>query len=332
MPAIGMTELVMVGIFGLLVAIFVVRALRPTPKRGQAVLRVWGIPEPTQAQGEAAAGYLRERRRLYPVVLLVVTVGIAGAFALAGQPVEDWGGGVLGAVIATLLLAELVAMLRRPKQPTRVALLVRRSLRDLVPRLGLVVYGLVAALGLAAAATALSAQAWAHRIGAWHTRHADLIGPNSPIGVESLGRPPQGWGPVWLALCMLLLVVGATGAVVWLTLARGPIDSDPQVDSALRIRTARVAVGVSMVLIVGLYQRLYERVFLIAGFHGDPDGTSLARLPDVLIGDFPPPPGWLPIANIALGYVAMFLFLGALVSWAALMMPFRRLRLVEASR
>ncbi len=82
--------------------------LRSTPRQGQNVLQRWGIAKPTEPQGELAAAYLKRRRNLYPWVLI-------------------------GAIVATMLLTDLVETMRRPKQRTRTATLVERRVRDLVP-------------------------------------------------------------------------------------------------------------------------------------------------------------------------------------------------------
>jgi hypothetical protein len=112
----------------MVVAILVVlRTLRSTPAQGQKVLRRWGIANPTEEQGQIVAVYLRERRKLYPWAAIAVVgfvVVCQAVFSLGDD--TPWAGVLLFSVIASLLVAELIATTRRPSEPKRSATIASR--------------------------------------------------------------------------------------------------------------------------------------------------------------------------------------------------------------
>jgi hypothetical protein len=116
---------------------------------------------------------------------------------------------ILLTVLAGMLLAELIASLRPSKGTRREAVLVPRGVLDLVPAWGLVVFGLGAALALV---------------------------------VFLLAQPTPASGIIALVFC----VVAVLGAV--LLAVQRPSSGDGSVDTAFRVRSARVALGLGVAL------------------------------------------------------------------------------------
>jgi hypothetical protein len=202
--------------------------LWPTSHSGRRVLQIWGIPDPLPGQVAEAVRYLWWRRILY-VVLFLVVPSVARP-VLGESTSRDLG--IFVPLLVAMLVAELVATLR-PVKGVRVATLGRRDWRDLVPHWALwtmAVMGTVTA-GLAG-------------YGLTQERPLSTGGPNSLAALAHL------------AACLCLV-----GLLVWLAVRR-PAVPDEEVDTALRRRTARVAVGIgfgwlgSALSIAG--QRIYE--------------------------------------------------------------------------
>src|SRR5262249_59470054 len=131
--------------------------------------------------------------------------------------------------------------------------------RDLVPWWGFASY--LALLGLAVLQTlaALLAHPWAASV----VRGLRVVDtpPAGPPGGGGDGVPlaidRQTADQVldrsgdWLVLAGAVVGLAAVLAVVWLAVLR-PAETDPEVDAALRTRSARVAVGVGIGLALGL--------------------------------------------------------------------------------
>ncbi|MFD2080924.1 hypothetical protein SAMN05421678_104395 [Actinopolymorpha cephalotaxi] len=326
MGSLGVTELVIYGAVVVLLGVLVWKfAFRVGPVQGFVMLQRWGIAEPTREQSEAAADYLRERRRLYPLVLIVLAILLTFAYRLAGQGTVGTMAVLLGALVGTLLVGELVAGLRRPASTARVATLVPRRLTDLVPRAWLAGAAAVFVLAAACVVPALGVQAWADDVHAWADRNPGRIGPHGVLTPDALSSLPRGSGAIWLTLALLVLVAVSVAAVVRLTLTRAPLAADAAVDSALRIRTARLATGTAVLLVLGLSGTLTERIV---------EGTD-----PMTTGSPPVAPGlpvldsWLMSAWSVVNAVNIAYMLAGLVVWCGLISPWRRRqRLVEATR
>ncbi|NYH90471.1 hypothetical protein [Actinopolymorpha rutila] len=321
----GLTELVVylavVAVAGVVAWKVVIRV---GPVQGFVMLQRWGIAEPTREQCEAAADYLRERRRLYPLVLIVLGILLTIAYRVAGRGTVGTMAVLLGALVGTLLVGELVAALRRPVSTARVATLVPRRLTDLVPRVWLVASATIFVLAVACVVPALGVQAWADEVHAWADRHPGRIGPQGVLTSDALSSLPRGSGAIWLTLALLVLVAVSIAAVVRLTLTRAPLAADAAVDSALRIRTARVATGTAVLLVLGLSGTLTERIVESM----DPMAVGS---PPVAPG-FPVQASWLGAPWSVLNAADLLYVLAALVVWCGLISPWRRQRLVEATR
>lgn len=222
---LGTVEIVLLTV----AVVAVLWMLRSTPRQGQNVLRRWGIAKPTEPQGELAAAYPKRRRNLYPWVLIGVVVLVGVARALLQRESGSWVGPVLGAIVATMLLTDLLETLRRPKQRTRTATLVERRVMDLVPVPGLMIGGLMVTAAVVAQATNVALY---------------LAVPNLPTDAD--------FGVTWFSFGAFVVVVAATSSLVWLGLHRAPTVDDGAVDAALRIRSVRVGVGTALLLCAGL--------------------------------------------------------------------------------
>lgn len=176
--------------------------LWPTKRSGPRVLRNWGVQAPTEEQGRVARVYLRQRRVLYAVFLVV------------GGPL-GLDNGYVGVFLAALLLGELISMVRPVRGRTRVATLTRRGLSDVLPRWMIAVHIVAAVLSIAAMAVVFGARA---------------------------GAVAQAWAWPWIPLFTTVGSVVAVYVVAWLAVAR-PAVGDPEVDAALRMRSARVMIG-----------------------------------------------------------------------------------------
>ncbi|MCS7480714.1 hypothetical protein ACFFQW_23770 [Umezawaea endophytica] len=188
------------------VGVMLLIALWPTDKTAAQVLRKWNVADPTPAQVAESKVYLKRRRLLYPWLFLAI--GYAKARLL---PLEDgyFTAQVLTTVLAGMLLAELIAAVRPSKGVRRVAVLVPRRVRDLVPTWGLIAY---------------------------------FTGVDVVVVLLALTRPVAVPALVLLAFCVL----ASTGAIV--LAVKRPTSGDEVVDDAFRLRSARVALGLGMAM------------------------------------------------------------------------------------
>ncbi|MFI9383311.1 hypothetical protein [Kutzneria sp. NPDC052558] len=206
--------LLLVGVTVVFAAV-VLLVLWPTVRSGPRLLRNWGVAESTPEQGRIARLYLLHRRVLY--VVLIIVAGLIGgltdesqrqaAFPSAYFPYIGW-------LLAALLLGELIAMLRPVNGPVRVATLERRTIRDVLPMWMIIVH-------LATVVLSVAGILWA----------------------DVDDRTGAGLPPVWGQVLLVIASAAAVYAVAWLTVAR-PAAGDAVVDRALRLRSARVVIGI----------------------------------------------------------------------------------------
>ncbi|GAB3419935.1 hypothetical protein [Flindersiella endophytica] len=249
------------------VAVAVLVNLHPEPVRCIAVLRRWGVRRPTAEQGELAAGYFKRQERLQLAQFAVIAVPVF--LLLYRDPFVL----LLCTVLLSVLIGELAAVLRPALRGRRSAVLLRRGVSDVVPRLALVLYGFVTVVTLAGITVNLIDRGFG--------------GPNA----DAL--------PEWLLLAGFLAAVAAGGCAVWLSVIRGPAVDDSVVDAALRIRSARVATGISQALVTGV------------------GWVTLVRT---------------DVADGAGMWIALTLVPIAVVSWIVLFKPVRSSKLIEANR
>lgn len=283
--------------------------LWPTRHSGNRLLQTWGIAAPSEPQLAEAVRYLRQRRLLYVGLFLVVppVTGLVWPTVDANRT----PGNIYLPLLAAMLIAELVATLR-PVSGVRVASLDRRTWRDLVPRWGVVVAGVLTVLAVAMAVLGLAAQPWADR-------YAAALPPND------VPQPPTDWtvhidpeyraeianSTSWLALGSVALCLAATTSLVYLAVRR-PAVADPAVDAALRTRTARVAVAIGFGWLGASVSTAQQRISMLQSQVDRP-----APLPER--------PGWLTgELDQVLEIVALVTLISAVGCWMWLAMPSRR--------
>lgn len=276
----------------------VLLVLWPTRHSGTRLLQRWGLPAPAEPQVAEAVRYLR-RRRLIAVGLFLVLPPVAG---LVWPAVDDNAtpGNIVVALVAAMLVAELLAYLR-PPGGIRVASLNPRGWRDVLPRWAVVMTAVLTAVAVALAALGLAAQPWADR-------YAAALPPDDG-DLISRARLAESGG--WYTIAGVAACLAVVGTLVFLAVRR-PAVSDQAVDMALRTRTARVAVGIGFVWLTALVFTAQARVGFLAYASA---GT----------GPVPPAPGWLtPGLELVLDVFGFVLFVAAVVCWSWLAMPSRR--------
>jgi hypothetical protein len=123
-----------VGIFMGVLGLVILVILWPNEKRGARLLVRWGVPDPDAAEVALAVRYLKRRRFWYPWLYLAIP-------QLFGN---NDGATIAGTLLLGGLIAELLAQ-RPARGPRREAVLVRRTLRDVVPIWALVLSVLASA-------------------------------------------------------------------------------------------------------------------------------------------------------------------------------------------
>ena len=299
--------------------VIVMVVMWPSGITGQRLLIRWGIPEPTREQAQSAARYLRRRRILYPVFWILAPAWAVLVAARLGWQLDSsryWG--LLAAVLAAMLLAELVAALSPPRGTTRTAVLSRRRWRDLAPWWAVAAHLILVGLAVGQAAAVLATHGWA----ADAVAHA-LVRDDSGAGPEAGGGP--GDLPVltitartardaldlsgtWLALAGAALGLVAVYGVVLLAVRR-PAAADPEVDAVLRTRSARVAVGVGVGLALGLVNQTNAQVATLHSIAVD--GRTVVS----------PPPGWLDLAARVDGFGMLTALVLGLAVWRLVASP-----------
>lgn len=325
MPDLGPLELVLAGLV-VVAAVMAYRRSRATLERGQEFLARWGIDEPTAEQCATVVHYLRQRRQLYPFVFVLLLIGVWVYDSGGRNPGVTVVLPLIAAIVATLLVAEFVAAVRPQHAATRTATLVRRGVTDLVPRYAVVVYAGVTAIALIGVGVTVAFQPWIDAVAPWRLRHDGEVGPGA---VEVDTWAPQPISPTfgWLILAATVLTALAVATIVWLSLVRAPMSGGAAVDAALRVRTARVAVGVGLLLTAALALELLGTISEVAARAEVYVAGQLEPPPDL-----PVPPDWLPSAGSLCDGLVAAAFIGGLVVWGTLVNPRRRPRLVEASR
>lgn len=306
------------------VALFAVFwTLRSTPAQGQNVLQRWGIAKPTEDQGMIAADYLLQRRKIFPYMAIVV-FGLATLGEWLFSPSEGvrWDGVLLFSVVASLLVAELIATLRRPTEEKRAATLTPRRFTDIVPRFGLVLLGIQALLIAGFGAATVAAMPFAEARNAWRQRHLDEL---QKLGGGDAYLADTNLGPIWFALLAFTLCVVAALCVVRLCQLRGPLTTDLAVDAALRIRSGRVALGTAVLLGSGFIAAVDATWWDMVNA-----ATNAAELTGSLAADLPPVPGWILPLHGWMQYSTIAGIL-CLFGWMILISPWRTQRLVAAN-
>ncbi|CRK55384.1 hypothetical protein [Alloactinosynnema sp. L-07] len=292
------------------VGLAILLVLWPTVSTGQRFLCRWGVPDPDEQQAVHAVAYLRNRRLLYPPLFLLAPVLIAPASG-DSSPLT-----FLAPLIAGLLVAEAIASLRPPRGP-RVATLVRRHWRDVVPRWAMATLLALASAAVALAVAGLIAQTWADRVsallpadGVWRSADGSSTWSFSGGYATDIGRPTS-----LFALVGIAVGVAAVLGLVRLAVRRGPV-GDPRVDAALRTRTARVAVGIGIAWMAAMVMGASNRLQFLRHFMVPPG--------------FPQAPGWLAhtSATDLTGVVVLFV---AAAGWIWAANPPRRLPYVRAA-
>ena len=233
----------------------------PTRWVGYRVLRRWGgVADPTSDQIAVVVRYLRERRILVVPLMFLAPLTARAMPALIG-PANDLGSfHLLGSLLVAWLLAETLGALLPRRGAVRTASLAPRGWRGLVP-----VWAMGLHLGLTAVAVAFA--------------------------VAGLAMSGAGWYLIMVAGVSSLAVYG----IGWLAAIR-PAAADDRVDSALRMRSARVAVGVGVLVSALLTGAGAGRL------------ASLARVSHA--------PAWLDGFAPVSGWVTLALMTVALIGWS----------------
>jgi hypothetical protein len=183
-------------------------ALWPLPARAARLLERWGVAEPDADETNEALRYLKRRRVLYPA--LYVTISVGTSLYLPGA-------GVFSTVLASLLVGGLlaeIAALPSPQAIDQETSPGQRRVPDLVPVWSIWTAGVLLAGLLAMVAVS-------------------VVGPERVV--------PDPW---WALL--LGLGAAATGAAIVRLAARRPSTGQSRADDALRLRSARVGIGLAM--------------------------------------------------------------------------------------
>ncbi|MEO6088932.1 MAG: hypothetical protein ABIQ18_38055 [Umezawaea sp.] len=214
-------EWVFVGVVGLLLLLLV----WPTASSARKLLNTWRVHDPSAEQIDEALTYLRRRRVWYPWFFLATPL-VFGWFGSAN-------GGYNQALItglAGLLIAELLALWSVRTSP-RTTELAPRGLFDLIPKWAASLYTLLVLMTEAYAVAGLTGQREAWR---------------QPGGLD--GIPGNSYGPTpWIIALATAGCLLAVAAVCRLTMIR-PTSGDGVVDTVLRTRSARVALGLGIAL------------------------------------------------------------------------------------
>jgi hypothetical protein len=206
--------LVMAGV-GLLILIL----LWPGPKQGGRVLARWGVTDTTDAEVADAVRYLKRRRLLYPWLYL----GVSALASWRGEERPSFWPELLGTLVVGALLAELWAQ-RPSRDARRAAVLVPRRMRDLVSIWSTGAFAVLFVLVVGTSAAAFAGAGWARRL-----QPDPVLVLAGALLVGAIG-----WGIAWLAV-------------------RRPAAGEPRADDALRLRSARVAVGLAMAVLGSLF-------------------------------------------------------------------------------
>lgn len=240
-------EHVAIGLWALIFVVALVRLSMPGDGAARAALRRWA-PDLDATPTRIAVVRRQLIRQRLPLAVLVLALcwGPPLHGALVGSRDVDVVAWLLsiswyllvGCLVVSALLAEALATLARPRGPVRAASLRPRRAADLVPRPGLVAFAALASIVLAVAIAAVA-------------RLRDLSSP-SRIDEESLplrkaaalhGRPYA-----WAALIGVLVTVALVAWTVRLATRRPAISDDAELDAALRVRSARVALGLGLAM------------------------------------------------------------------------------------
>lgn len=238
-------------VLGIAVALWSNRA------QARKLVRKWGIADPTHDQIDEVLRYRRFRLAYYP--LLFVTFGILfGLFGPLGQEQDssDHAPLLLPMFGCGAVLAELHALHRARRRGLRP---VRLLLADVLSRWGV---GLHAALVLLTFVLGLvDLQAQPH-ITPSVLRLARADGDDGHLGF-----------PIAVPFAGTAVVLLLVALVLWSALTRS-FSADAEVDRALRIRTARVALGLGIALQLSLLPLASWRMGFVADY-----GTGADLIP-----------------------------------------------------
>ncbi|MDI2030470.1 hypothetical protein QFW96_17695 [Saccharopolyspora sp. TS4A08] len=227
----------------MLVGLLLLAVLWPSPRSGRNLLRRWLTEEPSAEQVGVAVRYLKRRRLWYPVLFV--------ALSLVASPLlpadSDRGGsavaGYLWPLLCGMLLAEL-ADLRPRRDVLRAASLRKRTLTDLVPGWALVVFGLFTIVTVFLGVLGVVYREPVQALLREHSSQVDAY-----VAVLMLEQSPRPAFATGFAIACAVIVP----AIAWTAMAR-PTRDDPDVDTALRRRSARVAFGLGIAVQAVLLQ------------------------------------------------------------------------------
>ncbi|MDA3626485.1 hypothetical protein OU415_13650 [Saccharopolyspora sp. WRP15-2] len=221
-------------------------------QRGRKLLVKWGVPEPSEPQVKTALHYRRLRWACYPFLLAataLVTDWVVGD--------DDYSG--LSIPVALLLSAAIAELLALPT--SRHAPPVRHPLFSLVPKWGVAFYSITVLTTIVLGFVDLSVAQYA----------TSMLADNIATGEDS---PFAQHVPFVVPLVATAVVLLAVAVVLRMSATRS-FSADSEVDRALRVRSARVALALGAVSQVFYALPLaYWRIPAIAGKWGSPPNDS----------------------------------------------------------
>jgi hypothetical protein len=157
----------------------------------------------------------------------------------------------------------------------------------------------------------IAAQPWARRYAAAIRPDGTISGDNRSGEVDPVVRDQLLHPDTWLTLGGIVACLAIVAALVFLAVRR-PATTDAEVDRALRLRSARVAVAIGFLWIAGLVNDAQNRLAFLEG-----TGRGADRLP--------PPPGWLTESvHNTVEIVGFGTLIGAIICWMFLALPGRK--------
>ncbi|MEB3367770.1 hypothetical protein [Saccharopolyspora mangrovi] len=222
--------------------------------RARKMAQKWGIPDPTSDQVDEVLHYRRSRLACYP--LLYVMFGICSG--LLGHPAHNQNhaadsGGYPGSPLLLMflcgaVLAELRGLHRgrqRPVRPNRLRLV------DVISRWGAGVYATLILMTFVLGLIDLQAQP---HITPSVLRLAHSYGNNGQLGV-----------PITVPFVGTAVILLLVAFVLWSAQSRS-FSPDSEIDRGLRIRSARVALGLGIALQLSLLPLSWWRMEFVASY------------------------------------------------------------------
>lgn len=249
-PGVDLDSLV---VSGLVVVAFAV-ALWSHRTRARKMAQKWGIPDPTSDQVDEVLRYRRSRLACYPLLYVMFEI----CSGLLGHPAHNQndaagGSGYPGSPLLLMflcgaVLAELRGLRGGRQRPARP---IRLRPVDVISRWGVGVYATLVLMTFVLGLIDLQAQP---HITPSVLRLAHSYGNNGQLGVPIIVP--------FVGTAVILLLVAF---VLWSAQSRS-FSPDSEIDRGLRIRSARVALGLGIALQLSLLSLSWWRMEFVASY------------------------------------------------------------------